>query len=103
MNQRIFIFTLIVFCWISNDSFAQRISTKSFLVNINPECIGSDVGKTEKYLDVARDRKKNDKSKRVEALKKAVDEDPECAEAHYYFGLELLRTALIKSDASLKP
>ncbi|GAB5538429.1 MAG: hypothetical protein Salg2KO_05320 [Salibacteraceae bacterium] len=103
MNQRIFIFTLIVFCWISNDSFAQRISTKSFLVNINPECIGSDVGKTEKYLAVARDRKKNDKSKRVEALKKAVDEDPECAEAHYYLGLELLRTALTKPDASLKP
>lgn len=83
-------------------SYAQ-ISTKSFLVSINEECKGSEDSKAMKYLEVARDRKKNDKAKRVDALKKAVEKDPDCAEAHYYLGLELLRTAFSTRGASIKP
>ena len=81
---------------------AQTVTSKSFEVEINPDCLGSEDAKTMKYLEVARDRKKNDKDKRVDALRKALEEDPTCAEAHYYLGLELLRTAISKS-ASLKP
>lgn len=81
----------------------QRVSTKSFLVEINESCIGSEESKAEKQLAITRDRKKNDKSKRVEALNRALEADPNCAEAHFYLGLELLRTALSKPNASYKP
>ena len=84
-----------------NISQAQ-ISTKSFMVPIDEECIGTDDEKALKQLEVARDRKKNDKDQRVSALQKTIEQDPGCAEAHYYLGLELLRTAFSKRGASLK-
>ncbi len=87
---------------LSEKAFAQQVSTKSFLVDINPDCLGTEDSKALKQLEIARDRKKNDKPKRVEALRKAVEIDPECAEAHYYLGLELLRTALSTRGASLQ-
>lgn len=86
---------------IGSGLYAQRVSSKSFSLDFNPECMGCEEGKAMKYIEVARDRKKNDKEKRVQALRKAIEEDPDCAEAHYYLGLELLRTAMSKG-ASLK-
>src|SRR5690606_39015295 len=70
--------------------FAQRVSTKSFQVEIKPECVGTENSKALKQLEAARDRK-NDKEKRMDALRKTIELDPDCAEAHYYYGLELLR------------
>lgn len=79
---------------------SQSVTTKSFRIEINPECVGSEEKKALKFLEEARNRK-NSKAERVEALRKALDEDPSCAEAHYYLGLELLRTA-ISSGTSFK-
>lgn len=76
----------------------QNVSTKSFLVEINPDCVGSEEKKALKHLEEARDRK-NKKEDRIESLRKAIEEDPNCAEAHYYLGLELLRTAISRGTS----
>jgi outer membrane protein OmpA-like peptidoglycan-associated protein/tetratricopeptide (TPR) repeat protein len=102
MRSAISIFAIVAFL-ISGNVLAQRVSTKSFLVDINAECLGTEDSKALKQLEIARDRKKNDKAKRMDALKKAVEIDPDCAEAHYYYGLELLRTAMSKPGISFKP
>jgi outer membrane protein OmpA-like peptidoglycan-associated protein/tetratricopeptide (TPR) repeat protein len=96
--SRLFLVSGFLFCL---QVHAQKVSNKTFLVEINPECMGSEEPKAMKQLEVARDRKKNDKAKRMDALRKAIEEDPNCAEAHYCYGLELLRTALM-DDQSIK-
>ena len=81
-------------------SAQQGVSTSSFHIEALEECRGSEEKKALKYLEEANDRK-NSKDERVEALRKAIEEDPDCAEAHYMLGLELLRTA-ISRGASFK-
>lgn len=76
------------------------VSSKSFSIIPLEECQGSEEKKAIKYLEEAKDRK-NGKEDRLEALRKAIEEDPECAEAHYLLGLELLKTA-ISRGASFK-
>ncbi|MEZ4721715.1 MAG: OmpA family protein [Flavobacteriales bacterium] len=90
-----------LFSLLGSSLVAQRVSNKSFLVEINEECLGTENNKALKQLEIARDRKKNDKDKRLEALRKALEEDPTCAEAHYYYGLELLRSA-VSTNGSFK-
>ena len=97
--KSIFIFS--VFLILLGLTCHGQISTKSFIVPINENCIGTGDVKAFKQLEIARDRKKNDKEKRVGALRKAVELDPDCAEAHYYLGLELLRTAFSQRGVSL--
>src|SRR5690606_14045949 len=46
--------------------------------------------------------RKNSKEKRLEALREAIEHEPEFAMAHYKLGEELLKTARI-NGASLKP
>ena len=81
-------------------SAQQGVSTSSFRIEALEECRGSEEKKALKYLEEANDRK-NSKDERVEALRKAIETDPDCAEAHYILGLELLRTA-ISRGASFK-
>lgn len=82
-------------------SYGQRmVSTSSFRITPNEECPCSEEKKALKKLEEGKDRK-NDKEDRVEALREAIEIAPECAEAHYLLGLELLRSA-ISRGASFK-
>lgn len=79
--------------------FAQQtVSTASFKISPMAECLGSQDKKAQKKLDEGKDRK-NDKEDRVEALREAVEIDPESSEAQYLLGLELLRTALVRGTS----
>lgn len=92
---------VLIFWFQGSLSYSQTVSTKSFTINIKAECLGTEEKKALKYLETARDRK-NDKDERVEALRKCIEEDPACSEAHYYLGLEMLRSA-VSNRASLSP
>lgn len=80
---------------------AQKVSTKSFRISPLAECTETESKKAQKFLDEGMNRK-NSKEERIEALRKAVEEDPDLSQAHYLLGLESLRTALSKG-VSLKP
>ncbi|MEQ9186504.1 MAG: OmpA family protein [Cryomorphaceae bacterium] len=75
-----------------------RVSTKSLRITPLVECQGSEEKKALKKLEEGKDRKL-DKEERVEALRDAIEEDPDCAEAHYLLGLELLRSALSRGSS----
>jgi len=76
----------------------QGVSTKSFRVVPFEECQGSEEKKALKFLEEAKDRK-NSKDERIESARKAIEDDPDCAEAHYILGLELLRTAISRGSS----
>jgi outer membrane protein OmpA-like peptidoglycan-associated protein/tetratricopeptide (TPR) repeat protein len=95
-----FYFIIIISLIITAASAQQGVSTKSFRIVPLEECQGSQEKKVIKYLEEAADRK-NSKEERIEALRKVIEEDPDCAEAHYMLGLELLRSA-ISRGASFK-
>lgn len=87
-------FVLAVCAGVVGSAWAQSVSSQSFRIKpLNETCAGTENKKALKYLEEGRDRK-NEKERRVEALRKAIEEDPDCAEAHYLLGLELLRTAI---------
>lgn len=77
---------------------AQRITAKHFKIVPPEECRGSQDKKAQKLLEEGKDRK-TEKEDRIEALRKAVEQDPECAEAHYWLGLELLRSAISRGSS----
>lgn len=78
-----------------------RVSTKSLRITPLVECQGCEGKKAQKQLEIGKDRKEG-KAERLEALRKAIEEDPECAEAHYVYGVESLRSA-ISRGSSFKP
>lgn len=78
----------------------QTVSLSSFKVVADTACKCSDDKKVLKKLEEGKDRKA-EKEERVGALREAIELDPDCAEAHYLLGLELLRSA-ISRGASYK-
>lgn len=99
MNLRLKLLFLFI-CGLSIAGHAQKISSKHFKVLPPEECQGSEDKKALKFLGEGRNRK-NDKEERLEYLRKAIEQDPDCAEAHYLLGLELLRSA-VSRGASFK-
>jgi len=90
---------LLFFLCLAATSMAQyRVSTKSLRIAPLTECQGSEDKKAQKKLEEGKDRKL-DKEERVEALRDAIEEDPDCAEAYYLLGLESLRSALSRGSS----
>lgn len=69
---------------------AQQVTSKHFKITPPENCQASADKKVQKYLMKGTDRK-TDKDERIQALKKAIEIDSECAEAHYFLGLEYLK------------
>lgn len=86
---------LIITLLLSVSLSAQKVTTSSFKITPDESCPVSEEKKALKYLEEGKNRK-NSKEERLEALRKAVEADGDCAEANYLLGLELLRTALSK-------
>lgn len=74
------------------------VSTKSLRITPLIECQGCEGKKAQKKLEEGLDRK-NEKEDRLEALRDAVEEDPDCAQAHYVLGIELLRSAMSRGSS----
>lgn len=74
------------------------VSTKSFRIEPSSDCPVSESKKALKLLEEGKNRK-NGKEDRLEALRKAIEEDDQCAEAHYVLGLELLRSAMSRGSS----
>jgi len=90
--------TLLFLCMVIPSVAQYRVSTKSLRVTPLAECQGSEDKKAQKKLDEGKDRKL-DKEERGEALRDAIEEDPDCAEAYYLLGLESLRSALSRGSS----
>lgn len=82
---------LLILC-VSGALSAQKVGLSNFRIEFNEDCKCGDDRKLQKFLEQGRDRK-NDKEERIEGWQNALDEDDNCAEAHYFLGLELIRAA----------
>ena len=90
---------ILLFSFLMLYSYSQRtVSTSSMRITPMEQCGCTESKKAEKKLEEAMDRK-NDKDDRLEALRETIEEDPECAEAHYLLGLELLRSAISRGSS----
>lgn len=84
------LFLLVLVAFFGLNLAAQQVTSKHFKIVPPESCQGSADKKAQKFLDEGKDRK-TDKDDRIQALKKAIEIDPECSEAHYFLGLEYLK------------
>ena len=97
MNRNIYLIFIITLGFALSAN-AQKITARHFKILSPEECQGSQDKKAQKLLEAGKDRK-TEKEDRIEALRKAVEQDPDCAEAHYWLGLELLRSAISRGSS----